>query len=199
MIDIDGLKQTNDKHGHAAGDKALMFVADILRSKLRHGDFLARWGGDEFVAIMPDTDRFRAEEAIGRIQTLLDGRRQATQANPHCSKPPLSFSFGVADDRKAGSEQTLMRHADAAMYRSKTRRTRQEGANDMSIQQSTSGGRCPIHGRDTEDGLPGPACVLLAEDDRELRRLLAAKLRKEGDVVKEAGTGFELLEHTWAL
>ena len=69
----------------------------------------------------------------------------------------------------------------------------------MSIQHATPRGSRHIHERNTEISLPCPAHVLLAEDDRELRRLLAAKLRKEGYVVKEAGTGFELLEHLGAV
>ena len=192
MIDIDGLKQINDERGHAAGDKALLFVAGILRAKLRQIDFLARWGGDEFAVIMPDTDRSRADEAIGRIQGLLDG---AIQANPYTKEPAVSFSFGVTDGRKADSEATLMRLADAAMYRSKQRRTRLEGDPYMSIQSATPRARRHVHERSSDAGIARRARVLLAEDDRELRRLLAAKLRTAGCVVKEAGTGFELLEH----
>lgn len=124
MIDIDGLKRINDDYGHVAGDRALVFVAGALRAQLREVDFLARWGGDEFVVIMPDTDRPQAEEALGRIQTLLDERHLATPVDPYDLEPTVSFSFGVTDERTAGDEPTLMGLADTAMYRSKVMRTR---------------------------------------------------------------------------
>ena len=160
MIDVDGLKRINDAKGHAAGDAALLSVAGSLRARLRQVDFLARWGGDEFAVILPHTNHSGAEQALGRIQTLLDERPE----------PDLSFSFGVAAERSSIEDSALVRDADAAMYRSKTLRT----------QRARRGAR-------------SPARVLLAEDDLELRRLLAGELRKAGYEVQEAGTGFELL------
>ena len=69
----------------------------------------------------------------------------------------------------------------------------------MSVQRATPHARRHLRAWDTDDSLPNPARVLLAEDDRELRRLLAGVLRKQGYFVKEAGTGFELLEHLGSL
>jgi CheY-like chemotaxis protein len=107
----------------------------------------------------------------------------------------VSFSFGTSDEQEAGSKEMLVQHADAAMYRLKLRRQRREGADVMSLQQGTADSRRQEQEWISKDLLPYPARVLLAEDDRELRRLLAARLRKVGYLVVEAGTGFELLEH----
>ena len=195
MLDIDGLKRVNDTYGHAAGDQALLFVASSFRVRLRQVDFVARWGGDEFAVIMPDTDKHHSEVAIGRIQSWLDAQH-APRAPTTKALSIVSFSFGVADARAAGSESTLIRRADEAMYRQKkTRTTYREGVSEMPLHSSRidqqSRGIVP----DSEDPGASQSHVLLAEDDRELRRMLAGELRKDGFVVKESGTGFELLEH----
>ncbi len=117
MADMDHLKAVNDGLGHAAGDRAIAAVAAGIRAELRETDFGARYGGDEFVVLLPhtaaDEGRFFAERACARLRaTVLEvgGRRI-----------PLGASFGVASlpgDSSAPAE-AVVRAADAALYRAK--------------------------------------------------------------------------------
>ena len=68
MLDLDGFKAVNDTHGHKVGDKMLKEIATIIKTQLREYDFLARYGGDEFVAIVPDTDSTDVMELVRRIE-----------------------------------------------------------------------------------------------------------------------------------
>ena len=123
-LDLDGFKAINDRHGHAQGDRQLRETADGLRQALRHGDTIARIGGDEFVALLPDCSGPDDARAVaGVLQSALD-QRQA-----HSPFPRIGVSIGVAccpaDGRDA---ETLLRRADADMYAIKHRRERAPGA-----------------------------------------------------------------------
>jgi len=111
MIDIDHLKQINDADGHAVGDIVIRAAANAVRSRIRADDLLFRWGGDEFLAILPASTLDVVRE---RLAPLADG---VTIELPG-SKTPMTFhiSWGGAE---FGSERTFdeaMRTADAAMY-----------------------------------------------------------------------------------
>ena len=115
IIDLDWLKAINDVHGHSAGDKAIDAVADTLRRGLRATDLAARYAGDEFVALLPETT---AREALGLARRL--GAQVATIAlGPQGAS--LSVSIGVADLEGAESLTTegLFVAADEALYRAK--------------------------------------------------------------------------------
>jgi diguanylate cyclase (GGDEF)-like protein len=109
-IDVDDLKQTNDRSGHDAGDRMLVAFAEAARSTLRSTDLLARLGGDEFSFLLPDTDRAAAHDTIQRLQQLL-----ATEA------VPVRFSAGivsgtVTDDLDV---ESAIRAADLLMLEAK--------------------------------------------------------------------------------
>lgn len=115
LIDIDHFKRINDHYSHAAGDEALKAVADTLRSAARASDIVARWGGEEFAVLLPDTELAaglisaeRLRVAIGAIDcaAFAPGRR-------------LAVSIGVASDAGYGSHERLLARADAALYRAK--------------------------------------------------------------------------------
>jgi diguanylate cyclase (GGDEF)-like protein len=118
MADMDHLKPINDDLGHAAGDRAIAAVAAVIRAELRETDFGARYGGDEFVMLLPhttaDEGRVLAERVCARLKgTALDvsGRRVS-----------LGASFGVACLAENASDtraDALVRAADAALYRAK--------------------------------------------------------------------------------
>uniref|UniRef100_UPI001F55F51B GGDEF domain-containing protein n=1 Tax=Anaeromyxobacter oryzisoli TaxID=2925408 RepID=UPI001F55F51B len=118
MADMDQLKPINDQLGHAAGDRAIAAVAAVLRHELRETDFGARYGGDEFVVLLPHTTaeegRVFAERACTRLrETVLEigGRRV-----------PLGASFGVAclaPDAREDAPEALLHAADAALYAAK--------------------------------------------------------------------------------
>lgn len=118
MADMDNLKPINDQLGHAAGDRAIAAVAAVIRDELRETDFGARYGGDEFVVLLPHTSaeegRVFAERVCTRLkETLVElgGRRI-----------PLGASFGVAcllGEGPDGAEQALVQDADNALYEAK--------------------------------------------------------------------------------
>lgn len=119
-IDIDGFKQVNDRHGHAAGDELLCAIAQRLRANLRHEDFAVRLSGDEFAVLMVDLPD--GEVATAQARRLCDvlkqpyGLRQAA--------PPITVSIGASIGislypQHATKDSELMRLADAAMYQVK--------------------------------------------------------------------------------
>jgi diguanylate cyclase (GGDEF)-like protein len=117
LVDVDGLKQFNDLQGHAAGDRLIRTVADAIADELRESDFGARWGGDEFAVLAPNTPATAAHSSAERLLA-----RVANQRDPHLHSQH-TVSIGVAtydptDDRYANLD-ALVRAADAALYRAK--------------------------------------------------------------------------------
>jgi diguanylate cyclase (GGDEF)-like protein len=106
VLDLDDLKEVNDTLGHDEGDRLLSETADRLRSALRAGDTLSRWGGDEFAALLPAST---PDEAVSAIERL----REATPER-------ASFSAGLATWDGGDSLDELMRRADVALYAAKT-------------------------------------------------------------------------------
>lgn len=112
IIDIDNFKGLNDTHGHAFGDQVLQAFADRAMTTLRASDLIARWGGDEFLALLRDTSAAQAQTIIQRLLA-----RMATI--PHGSCPPVTFSAGVTENRPGESIEDVVARADAAMYEAK--------------------------------------------------------------------------------
>ena len=117
FIDLDGFKQVNDVHGHLAGSKALVEAAAIIRGCARETDVVARFGGDEFSVILPDTGREGATSVASRIRDRLSAH--SFLASDGLSVH-LTASVGVATlPDVAASAEELIRAADTAMYRVK--------------------------------------------------------------------------------
>ena len=108
ILDLDDLKKINDSLGHAAGDEALKAFAEIAKSAGRRGDIIARFGGDEFVMVMAQTDRDQAESAILRL------RERFAEANLRCS---IGIAMFPGDGRDSAA---LLNAADAALYQAKS-------------------------------------------------------------------------------
>ncbi len=111
MMDVDGLKLVNDAFGHQQGDKLLSLVAQAARSAVRREDVVARWGGDEFVILLPKTSCEVARQVCQRI-------RVAIAQAPSESVPP-SISMGYATKSEAGDERNLLKEAEELLYREK--------------------------------------------------------------------------------
>jgi diguanylate cyclase (GGDEF)-like protein len=117
MIDLDHFKRFNDTHGHMAGDTALATAAAVIRGALRPSDFAVRYGGEELMAILPNTNRtlavMVAERLCGRMReaVVFDDMRIAL--------PHVTGSFGVASLLPGQDERTLVEAADEALYRAK--------------------------------------------------------------------------------
>jgi diguanylate cyclase (GGDEF)-like protein len=117
VVDVDNFKAINDTHGHQAGDVCLCHVARVIGRNVREGDWLARWGGDEFVLALWDASVFASPEAVlGRINA---GLRRSPVALPGGEELVLNISVGA--HRYAGEDdlRELLAKADAAMYEAK--------------------------------------------------------------------------------
>jgi diguanylate cyclase (GGDEF)-like protein len=131
VIDIDGLKEVNDKLGHHAGDRLIRRVADVLRERVRASDLVSRLSGDEFAVLMPQTD------TAGALQLGEDLRAQVAEGFPSSSDiGAASISVGIAmfGGQAAGSEGVLLA-ADQAMYQAK-----KEGRNRIMLFHASGDG-----------------------------------------------------------
>jgi len=119
LVDVDRLKQLNDRLGHEAGDKALSIVAEVLRETSRSRDVAARLGGDEFALLLPRTRSSEARVLAERIRIELDRRRRAAGAP---FDEMLSVSIGICDLGSIDDPrpELLYRCADRALYAAKS-------------------------------------------------------------------------------
>jgi len=116
MIDVDHFKRLNDSHGHAAGDRALQHLATVMGANLRDIDHLARWGGEEFLALLPATS---GAEALVLAQHLCDRVRDLPLASD-VGRLPLTASIGLADWQGPNDSLiALLARADSALYAAK--------------------------------------------------------------------------------
>ena len=117
MLDLDDFKLVNDTFGHLFGDRVLTWAAEVIRATLRLSDIAARYGGDEFALILPDTDAAEARRAAERI---LDAFRERPFVGEQRGPVPIAASIGVATfpgDGRTGTE--LIAAADVALYQVK--------------------------------------------------------------------------------
>lgn len=114
VVDLDHFKSINDRHGHAIGDRALVELATIMRRQTRGTDVVARYGGDEFVIILPDT---ALEAARQRLETLLEEIRSSTALTGE----RLTASIGLSESVPEDDFDTWFERADAALLLAKRR------------------------------------------------------------------------------
>lgn len=126
MIDLDHFKRINDTYGHATGDAALVHLTRLAKSMLRGHDAFIRYGGEEFVLVMPETGLQGAVHVTGRLQALLT-RTPLVQSGMTIA---MAFSAGVATLKDDDGEESLLRRADAALYEAKS-----EGRNRVTIKE----------------------------------------------------------------
>lgn len=118
-IDLDKLKDINDRLGHPAGDACLKHLAITVGHNIREGDWLARWGGDEFVVAFWDAESTSAAEQI--LERVADDLRRNPARLPWSAQEPVSASAGMAWYKEGESAQELFKRADAALLEAKQR------------------------------------------------------------------------------
>jgi diguanylate cyclase (GGDEF)-like protein len=117
MIDFDHFKRINDEHGHLFGDRVLASGVQIMRQWLEPGDMLGRYGGEEFIAVLPDRDEMNAHAIAERLRDKVEFGLTPLTGSPR----PLTISIGLASLQRSGSTtlEELLSAADAAVYRAK--------------------------------------------------------------------------------
>ncbi|CBA17222.1 diguanylate cyclase [Xanthomonas albilineans] len=115
MLDMDDFRTLNATYGHAGGDAALRHVVEVARTTLRASDAIARFGGEEFLLLMPDCTIFEANAAVNRVLRALS-QRALTHEDQRVF---VSFSAGVAMRAAGENQDALVRRADRAMYEAK--------------------------------------------------------------------------------
>jgi diguanylate cyclase (GGDEF)-like protein/PAS domain S-box-containing protein len=114
--DIDHLKDINDTYGHAAGDMALRRVAESINGEARRSDIAGRYGGDEFLIILPESSLKEGKGLAGRIRKAIGAMKFEAVAG---ERVKMSMSFGVAQFKEGDNSDTLIKRADDALYISK--------------------------------------------------------------------------------
>ena len=114
MMDIDYFKRINDTYGHQVGDGVLMNVAHTLSNTIRTGDVLARWGGEEFVCLLPNVN-------IEKLLYVAEKLRSAIEETQTLESEKVTGSFGVSIYTLGDTEVSLLHRADTALYKAKAK------------------------------------------------------------------------------
>ncbi len=112
LLDIDNMKQINDQHGHLTGDATICELVQTICGHLRKNDVFVRWGGDEFVLLLPGTTTADAGHLVERIRSEVESHAFSAQSRITCS-------FGITGTHQADTLEKLLRLADLSMYQAK--------------------------------------------------------------------------------
>ncbi len=182
FLDIDRFKLINDTYGHQAGDVVLQGLARKLQSALRTSDFVGRYGGEEFIVILPETN---AEQARSVMENILFSIRDVPIAKSEGNEYKITFSAGIVE--YAGKDEAIewLCKADSVMYQAK-----QDGRDRIYIESNMI--------RDTSSGIIVKKRVLIAEDDEVMRTIIVSLMTSLGYNPIEAADGevaYELLKN----
>lgn len=126
LLDVDHLKQINDTHGHLAGDEALRTLGNLLKTSMRRDDWAGRWGGDEFLLLLPGADSKTARQVAERLRERINRSRVQLESG---AEEELRVSLGVVSNHDAiQSLDAMFAQADRALYSAK-----QAGRNQVSV------------------------------------------------------------------
>ena len=179
FIDLDGLKNINDEHGHPEGDQALQETSRILKRTFRDSDILARLGGDEF-AVLTTLD------SEGSTALILERLEESARTSSYSYRFKLSFSYGVAffDCENPCSLEDLIAEADRIMYRNK--RKNKADAEEEIIKKSAPDEIPPAEAAALSSGKKK---ILIVEDDDSIRKFLSYRLKRMAFEVFAADNG----------
>ncbi|HEN3568585.1 TPA: GGDEF domain-containing protein, partial [Yersinia enterocolitica] len=111
-LDLDNFKSINDKYGHLVGDLTLTHIVDVIRNSIREVDVLGRWGGDEFMIVLPNTQLTEAKSIAEKIRHLIE--RIPVDGNIH-----VTMSLGVVELEQNELQEQLLIRADKMLYSAK--------------------------------------------------------------------------------
>jgi two-component system, cell cycle response regulator len=181
FLDIDHFKSVNDTYGHGNGDLVLQGLAYLLQQNLRGSDIVARFGGEEFVVVMPGTT---VENAKQVMEGILEKVRRAPVATNDGQSFKITFSAGIAEWQDGITKSTWLSMADLAMYAAK-----QEGRNRVLLFEPHM---AAVEGMEEKPARRKK--LLIADDDSILRSILVSKFKEQSLEVLEADNGEQALE-----
>ena len=117
VVDVNRFKSINDRYGHRAGDVCIQHVADVIRRNIRESDWLARWGGDEFILVFRDASPFASTELA--LQRIVRDFKDSPVRLPQGDELVLSVTVGASRYSGKGDVPDLLARADEAMYEAK--------------------------------------------------------------------------------
>jgi diguanylate cyclase len=115
MLDLDHFKRINDNYGHLAGDKVLKIIAGVLRKRLRETDFIARFGGEEFVLLMPATEAVAGAKLLEKLRAFIEACPFHFKGEP----VTITLSIGLTAFKAGEHSDLVLKRADQALYRAK--------------------------------------------------------------------------------
>lgn len=175
FLDIDRFKDINDTYGHAAGDYVLQRFAGTVMESMRQSDGLYRYGGEEFVLLMPDTDEEEAMLAIERIRSLFVGKIFNFDGNDIS----IRFSAGIKEaDMEIEDPQEIVKYADKAMY----------------VAKETGSDRLVLYSLLNNKDFIKRKKIMIVDDERVIAMLIKAATSDMGVDVVTAGDGNEALK-----
>jgi two-component system, cell cycle response regulator len=172
ILDLDRFKFVNDTYGHAAGDEVLRRTGAVLIGALRKSDLLARWGGEEFVALFPNTG---LEGAVNAVRKALEALSEQKFTGPGERNFHITFSAGLAEVQANCSLEDAIAEADRFLYQAKAQ-----------------GRNCVVSSQDKTS--QQPRSILVAESDETVATIIRSRLGREGFNIKVFPDGATALE-----
>jgi diguanylate cyclase len=115
VVDVDHFKKVNDTFGHSAGDRVLKIIAEVMQDNIRAADFVARFGGEEFVILMPETDMKAGKKVAEKLRRKIEKCDFYYRDNP----VKISISGGLAESQPDDTADAIFERADKALYEAK--------------------------------------------------------------------------------